>query len=183
VVIPSTAYDVKGLLKTAIRDDNPVLFIEHQMLYVDRGYVPEGEDYTIPFGVARIAKEGKDLTIVVYSNMVKNATAAAEILEKEDGVSVEIIDPRTLVPFDYDTVAKSVNKTGRAVVINQAPYTGSFASHISHEIQQRCFRNLKAPVRIVAAYDVPPPMSRPLENENIPSVERILRNLREVLEY
>jgi len=183
VVIPSTAYDVKGLLKTAIRDDNPVLFIEHQMLYVDRGYVPEGEDYTIPFGVARIAKEGKDLTIVVYSNMVKNATAAAEILEKEDGVSVEIVDPRTLVPFDYDTVAKSVNKTGRAVVINQAPYTGSFASHISHEIQQRCFRNLKAPVRIVAAYDVPPPMSRPLENENIPSVERILRNLREVLEY
>ena len=183
VAIPSTAYDVKGLLKTAIRDDNPVLFIEHQMLYVDKGEVPEGVDYTIPFGQARIAREGKDITVVTYSNIIKNVLAAAEILEKEDGVSVEVVDPRTLVPLDIDTISKSVNKTGRAVVVNQAPYTGSFASHISHEIQQNSFRDLKAPVRVVAAYDVPPPMARPLELENIPSVERILKNLRETLSY
>ena len=183
VVIPSTAYDVKGLLKTAIRDDNPVLFIEHQMLYVDKGKVPEGVDYTIPFGQARIAREGKDITVVTYSNIIKNVLAAAEILEKEDGVSVEVVDPRTLVPLDIETIAKSVNKTGRAVVVNQAPYTGSFASHISHEIQLHSFKNLKAPVKVVAAYDVPPPMARPLELENIPSVERILRNIRETLNY
>ena len=183
VVIPSTAYDVKGLLKTAIRDDNPVLFIEHQMLYVDKGEVPKGVDYTIPFGQARIAREGRDITVVAYSNIIKNVLSAAEILEKEDGVSVEVVDPRTLVPLDIDTIAKSVNKTGRAVVVNQAPYTGSFASHISHEIQQNSFKNLKAPVRVVAAYDVPPPMARPLELENIPSVERILKNVRETLSY
>jgi len=183
VVIPSTAYDVKGLLKTAIRDDNPVLFIEHQMLYVDKGEVPRDVDYTIPFGQARIAKEGKDITVVAYSNIIKNVLKAAEILEKEDGASVEVVDPRTLVPLDLESIKKSVDKTTRAVVVNQAPYTGSFASHISHEIQQNCFRYLKAPVRIVAAYDVPPPMARTLENENIPSVERILRNLREVLSF
>jgi len=179
VVVPSTAYDVKGLLKTAIRDDNPVFFIEHQMLYVDKGKVPENDDYTIPFGKARVAREGKDVTVVVYSNMVKSVLKAAEILEKENGIDIEVIDPRTLVPLDVESIASSVNKTGRAVVINQAPYTGSFASHISHEIQANSFTKLKAPVKVVSAYDVPPPMSHMLEYENIPSVERIVRNIRE----
>jgi len=183
VVMPSTAYDVKGLLKTAIRDDNPVFFIEHQMLYTDRGKVPENEDYTIPFGQARKATEGKDLTVVAYSNIVKNVLEAAEILEKEDGVAVEVIDPRTLVPLDVKTITESVNKTGRAVVVNQAPYTGSFASHISHEIQAYSFKNLKAPVKLVTAYDVPPPMARTLENENIPTVQRIVKGMRETLWY
>ncbi|MGQ9615790.1 MAG: alpha-ketoacid dehydrogenase subunit alpha/beta [Spirochaetota bacterium] len=182
VVIPSTAYDVKGLLKTAIRDDNPVFFIEHQMLYTDKGEVPE-DDYTIPFGVARVAHEGKDITVVTYSNIIKNVFEAGDILAREDGVSIEVIDPRTLVPLDVETIANSVNKTGRAVVVNQAPYTGSFASHIAYEIQDNSFRKLKAPVRVVTAYDVPPPMARTLENENIPTVERILRNIREVLSY
>ena len=181
VAIPSTAYDVKGLLKTAIRDDNPVLFIEHQMLYVDKGEVPEGVDYTIPFGQARIAREGKDITVVTYSNIIKNVLAAAEILEKEDGVSVEVVDPRTLVPLDIDTISKSVNKTGRAVVVNQAPYTGSFASHISHEIQQNSFRDLKAPVRVVAAYDVPVPFSPVLEDFVVPSEAVIEKEIRALL--
>ncbi|MFW6138173.1 MAG: alpha-ketoacid dehydrogenase subunit alpha/beta [Spirochaetota bacterium] len=183
VVIPSTAYDVKGLLKTAIRDDNPVVFIEHQLLYVDRGEVPEGWDYTIPLGQARVAREGRDITVVVYSNLVKGALQAAEVLEREDGVSAEVIDPRSLVPLDTETITRSVQKTRRAVVANQAPYTGSFAGHISHEIHHRAFRSLEAPVRVVAAYDVPPPMSRPLENENIPSVDRLVQNIREVMSY
>lgn len=181
VVIPSTAYDVKGLLKRAIRDDNPVAFIEHQMLYVDRGRVPEDEEYTIPFGQARIAREGKDITVVTYSNMVKNVLTSAEVLEQEDGISVEVVDPRTLVPLDEKTIIESAQKTGRAVIVNQAPYTGSFASHISHTIQTGAFHSLEGPVRIVAAYDIPPPMSPVLENENIPSVERILKAIREAL--
>jgi 2-oxoisovalerate dehydrogenase E1 component len=182
VAIPSNAYDMKGLLKTAIRDDNPVCFIEHQMVYLEKAVVPEGEDYTIPFGQAKVVREGKDITVIAYSNMVTRGLAAAEILAKEDGVQAEIVDPRTLVPLDIETIAGSVNKTGRAVVITQAPYTGGFSSHISHEISKNSFKNMKCPVRIVSGYDVPPPMSHPLEVENMPDPERIARGIRETLE-
>jgi pyruvate dehydrogenase E1 component beta subunit len=170
---------MKGLLKTAIRDDNPVLFVEHQMVYLEKGVVPEKEEYTVPFGEARIAREGKDFTIIAYSNMVSRALAAAEILEKEDGIQTEVVDPRTLVPLDVKTIAGSVNKTGRAAVVVQASYTGSFASHMSHEITRSCFKNMKGPVRIISSYDVTPPMSHPLEIENMPSPERIARSVRE----
>ncbi len=181
VAIPSNAYDMKGLLKTAIRDDNPVFFIEHQMVYLEKAVVPAGEDYTIPFGQARIVREGKDISVVAYSNMVSRALAAAEILDKEDGVRVEVVDPRTLVPLDKKTIADSVNKTGRAVIVTQASYTGSFASHISHEITRSCFGNMKCPVRIVSSYDITPPMSHVLEVENMPDADRIAVGIRETL--
>ena len=181
VAMPSNAYDMKGLLKTAIRDDNPVFFIEHQMVYLEKGVVPAGEDYTIPFGKARVMREGKDITVVALSNMVSRTLRAAEILEKEDGVQVEVVDPRTLVPLDVEGMAKSVNRTGRAAIVLQAYYTASFASHISHEITRACFKNMKAPVRIISSYDITPPMAHPLEVENMPNPDRIVRSIRETL--
>jgi 2-oxoisovalerate dehydrogenase E1 component len=179
VAIPSNPYDLKGLLKTAIRDDNPVVFIEHQWVYLEKSVVPV-EEYLIPFGQANVVREGKDLTIITYSQMVNVVKEAAELLSG-DGVDVEIIYPRTLVPLDIETIVKSVKKTGRAVIVTQAPYTGGFSSHISHEIMRGCFRDMKCPVRIVSGYDVPPPMSHPLEVENMPDAERIARGVRESL--
>jgi 2-oxoisovalerate dehydrogenase E1 component len=180
VVAPSNAYDMKGLLKTAIRDDNPIFFIEHQMVYLEKAVVPAGQEYTVPLGVGNIVREGSDLTIVAYSNMVPRAVIAADELAK-DGINVEIVDPRTLVPLDIDLIAQSVKKTGRVVILGQAVYTAGYASHISHEIVRTSFRDLKAPVRIVSAYDVPPPMAYPLEIENIPSPEKIQRVVRQEL--
>ena len=181
VVAPSNAYDMKGLLKTAIRDDNPVFFVEHQMVYLEKAVVPLDEEYTIPFGKAHIVREGKDFTLIAYSNMVSRCVAAAEKLEKEDGISVEIVDPRTLVPLDIETISASVKKTGSAAIVVQAVYTGGYASHISHEISLHCLRQLKTPVRIISSYDVPPPMAHPLEYENMPNPERISRTVREIL--
>jgi pyruvate dehydrogenase E1 component beta subunit len=182
VAAPSNAYDLKGLLKTAIRDDNPVCFIEHQMVYLEKAVVPEGGDLLIPFGQGNVVREGSDITVVAYSNMVSRSLLAAEKLEKEEGLSVEIVDPRTLVPLDVKTISKSVKKTGRAVVITQAPYTGGYASHISHEITLNCFKEMKCPVRIISGYDVPPPMSHPLEVENMPDPERIALGVKETME-
>ncbi|HOJ20557.1 MAG TPA: dehydrogenase E1 component subunit alpha/beta [Armatimonadota bacterium] len=179
VVMPSTAYDAKGLLKTAIRDNDPVIFIEHQLLYTERGVVPE-EEYLVPFGQAAIRREGKDLTIVAYSRMVDVALEAAEMLAAE-GIQAEVIDPRTLIPFDYDAVTASVEKTGRALLLCQAPETGCFAEHIAYQTQKRAWKSLKAPVRIVAAYNVPPPMSAVLEMENLPDAAKVVRNARELL--
>ncbi|RKY02374.1 MAG: alpha-ketoacid dehydrogenase subunit beta [Spirochaetes bacterium] len=180
VAIPFSAYDVKGLLKTAIRDDNPVVFIEHQHLYIEKDVVPEDE-YTIPFGKGVVRKEGKDITLISYSYQLKATLEAAELVEKEDGVSIEVIDPRTLVPLDEELIVNSVNKTGRAMVVIQAPGRVSFGEHIINIIQAGCLNSLKAPVRQVAAHLVPPPMAQPLERENIPSVEKIAKNIREVL--
>jgi len=181
VVIPYSAYDVKGLLKTAIRDDNPVFFIEHQHLYIEKDVVPE-QEYTIPFGKGVIRREGKDITLVSYSFQLKACIEAAEILQKEDGVSVEIIDPRTLVPLDIELIVDSVKKTGRAVVVVQAPGRGSFGEHIINKVQQNAFQSLKGPVKLIAAHEVPPPMSAPLERENLPSAGKIARNIREMLD-
>jgi pyruvate dehydrogenase E1 component beta subunit len=180
VVMPSTAYDVKGLLKTSIRDDNPVFFIEHQHLYVEKDRVPE-EEYTIPLGKGVVRREGKDITLISYSHQLKACIEAARMLEKKDGVSVEIIDPRTLVPLDEDLIVGSVEKTGRAIVVVQAPGRGSFGEHIIRVVQEKAFDSLKGPVKLVSAHEVPPPMSAPLEHENLPSPEKIARNIREML--
>lgn len=179
VAIPSNPYDLKGLLKTAIRDDNPVCVIEHQWVYLEKNVVPE-EEYTIPFGQANVVREGKDITVVAYSQMVNITKEAAELLEGE-GIDVEIVDPRTLVPLDVETITKSVKKTGRAMIVTQAPYTGGFSSHISHEITRKAFGDMKCPVRIVSGYDVPPPMAHPLEVENMPNAERVARGIKETL--
>ena len=179
VVMPSTPFDAKGLLKAAIRDDNPVMFIEHKMLYGIEGYVPD-EDYVIPYGVADIKREGTDVTVVTYSRMVHRALEAAEKLA-EDGVSVEVIDLRTLKPLDMDTIAASVQKTGRVVGLTEAYKTGSFISELAMRIQEEVFDWLDAPVVRVAAADVPVPMSESLEDAAIPNVEHIIAGIRQVL--
>ncbi|MGQ9729629.1 MAG: alpha-ketoacid dehydrogenase subunit alpha/beta [Candidatus Zipacnadales bacterium] len=179
VVAPSSAYDVKGLLKAAIRDDNPVIFIEHQNMYVEKGEVPE-EEYTIPLGVGAIRREGSDITIVAYSAMMLVAEQAAE-LAAEAGISVELVDPRTLIPLDEKLIIDSVKKTKRAIVMSQAPATGSFAEHIAQVIHSQCFADLVAPVRIVAAHEVPPPMAQSLESENLPSPQKVLRAIQDLI--
>ncbi len=179
VVMPATPYDAKGLLKAAIRDDNPVMFIEHKMLYNEEGFVPD-EDYVIPYGVADVKREGSDVTVVTYSRMVLRALEAAERLARE-GISVEVIDLRTLKPLDMDTIAASVKKTGRVVGITEAYKTGSFLSELAMRIQEEVFDWLDAPVVRVAAADVPVPMSEPLEDACIPNVERIIAGIRQVL--
>ncbi len=180
VAVPFTAYDAKGLLKTAIRDDNPVVFIEHQLLYADLGVVPEGE-YLLPFGKAAVLREGTDVTLISYLYMLKNTLKAAEMLKEKEGIEAEVVDLRTLVPFDMETVSRSVEKTGCCSLVIQAPLVSSFAEHVAFEVQRRVFRALKRPVEIISAYPVPPPMAAPLENENIPSPERIFESVRQLV--
>jgi len=179
VVMPSTPYDVKGLLKTAIRDDNPIMFIEHKMLYGVEGPVPE-EEYLIPLGVADVKREGKDVTVVTYSRMVHRALEAAEHLAGE-GIDVEVIDLRSLKPLDLDTVVASVRKTGRIVGITEAYKTGSFLSELCMLINEVAFDWLDAPMVRVAAADVPVPMSEPLEDAAIPNTTAIIQGIREAL--
>jgi pyruvate/2-oxoglutarate/acetoin dehydrogenase E1 component len=179
VVMPATPFDAKGLLKAAIRDDNPVMFIEHKMIYNNEGYVPD-EDYVIPFGVADVKREGSDVTVISYSRMVLRALEAAEKLA-EEGISVEVIDLRTLKPLDMETIAASVRKTGRVVGVTEAYKTGSFLSELATVIQEEVFDWLDAPVVRVAAADVPVPMSEPLEDACIPSVDRIIAGIRQAL--
>jgi 2-oxoisovalerate dehydrogenase E1 component len=180
VVMPSTPYDAKGLLKAAVRDDNPVMFIEHKMLYGVEGYVPEDEDYIIPFGVADVKREGSDVTVFTYSRMVHRALEAAERLVAE-GISVEVVDLRTLKPLDMETVGESVRKTGRVVGVTEGCKTGSFIGELTARIQEELFDWLDAPIVRVAAADVPVPMSEPLEDEAIPNVERIMAGIRQAL--
>jgi 2-oxoisovalerate dehydrogenase E1 component len=182
VVAPYSAYDVKGLLKTSIRDDNPVVFIEHQHLYIEKDAVPEDE-YTIPLGKGIIRREGKDITLISYSHQLKACIEAADTLEREDGVKVEIVDPRTLVPLDVQMIVDSVCKTGRGVVVVQAPGKGSFGEHIIRVIQECAFDSLKGPLRLISAHEVPPPMAQTLESENLPSAEKIVRNVRDILAH
>jgi 2-oxoisovalerate dehydrogenase E1 component len=179
VVMPSTPYDVKGLLKAAIRDDNPVMFIEHKMIYGVEGHVPD-EDYVIPFGVADVKREGSDVTVVTYSRMVHRALEAAERLA-EEGVSVEVIDLRTLKPLDMETVGRSLQKTGRMVGVTEAYQTGSFISELITRVQKEQFDWLDAPLERVCAADVPVPMSEPLEDAAIPGVEAIVAAIRRTL--
>jgi 2-oxoisovalerate dehydrogenase E1 component len=182
VVMPSTPYDAKGLLKAAIRDDNPVMFIEHKMLYGVEGYVPDGEDadYIIPFGVADVKREGSDITLITYSRMVHRALEAAEQLAGE-GIAVEVIDLRTLKPLDMETIAASVRKTGRVLGVTEAYQTGSFLSELATLIQEELFDWLDAPIMRVAAADVPIPMSEPLEDAAIPGVDAIVAGVHQLL--
>jgi pyruvate dehydrogenase E1 component beta subunit len=175
----STPYDAKGLLKTAIRDDNPVMFFEHKLLYQTRGDVPEGE-YTIPFGKADIKRPGKDVTIIASSWMVLKALETAEELAKQ-GIDVEVIDPRTLVPLDEDTILESVKKTGRAVVVHESHGVCGTGAEIAYIIGEKAFDYLDAPVKRVCAYQTPIPYSKKLETLLIPSKERIAAAVREVL--
>jgi len=178
VVAPSTAYDCKGLLKAAVRDDNCVVFIEHQNLYTEKGVCPE-DDYTIPLGKGIVRREGSDITVVAYSYMAPVALQAAEMVA-EEGISVEMVDPRTLRPLDVDLIASSVSKTGRLLVVCQAPKFGCFGETIAYTAQERCFSAMKAPAKIIAAYDVPPPMAAPLEKENLPTPEKVAAAIREL---
>ncbi|MBN2239989.1 MAG: alpha-ketoacid dehydrogenase subunit beta [Dehalococcoidales bacterium] len=183
IIIPSTPYDVKGLLKTALRDNNPVISFEHMKLGEVTGEVPE-EEYTIPFGEAVIKKEGSDVTLVAISLMVYEAMAAAEELEKQ-GISVEVIDPRTLVPLDKETIHTSVRKTGRLVVVDEACQTCSAASEIAALIAEDAdtFRSLKAPVTRVCGLDVPVPFSPPMEKYSIPDRQKIQDAVLKVMNY
>ena len=175
VVAPSTAGDAKGLLKTAIRDDNPVIFLEHQLLYGDRDVVPAG-DHLVPFGKAAIRREGTDVTIMAYSYMAKIAAQAAELLA-EKGVSAEVIDIRSLIPLDVDTIVNSVKKTNYAALISQAPGTGCYGEHIAFEIQQKAFDYLDAPIELIASYECPPPMAPTLEAEFMPNAQKVCRQV------
>ncbi|MBU4482722.1 MAG: alpha-ketoacid dehydrogenase subunit beta [Actinobacteria bacterium] len=180
VVMPATSYDVKGLLKTAVRDNSPVMFIEHKMIYPVKGAVPE-EEYTIPFGKADIKRKGEDITIFAYSNMVIKSIEAAEELERE-GISCEVIDPRTLVPLDIDEVINSVKKTGRLIIVSEACRRGSVASDISARITERAFDYLHAPVKIVAGLDTPIPYNSTLEQASIPQKADIIKAVKELLQ-
>lgn len=179
VVMPSTAADAKGLLKSAIRDDNPVIFMEQERMYGNKGEVPDEEDFIIPLGVADIKREGKDATIVARSLMVPVALKAAEELEKQ-GVSCEVIDPRTIRPLDIETIINSVKKTNRVVIAEEShPFCG-VGAEISTEIIERAFDYLDAPPRRVSGADVPMPYAKNLENLAIPGVKQIVDAVREV---
>src|SRR5438067_8190115 len=179
VVMPSTPADAKGLLKSAIRDDDPVIFMEQERMYGMKGEVPEDEDFTIPLGVADIKREGTDTTIVARSLTVPTALKAAEELEKQ-GVSCEVIDPRTIRPLDINTIIESVKKTNRIVIAEEShPFCG-VAAEIGAEIAEQAFNFLDAPVKRVSGVDVPMPYAKNLEDMAIPDVERIVAAVREV---
>jgi pyruvate dehydrogenase E1 component beta subunit len=179
VVMPSTAADAKGLLKSAIRDDDPVIFMEQERMYGMKGEVPDDPDFTIPLGVADIKREGKDATIVARSLTVPLALKAAEELEK-DGVSVEVVDPRTIRPLDIDTIIRSVKKTNRVVIVEEShPFCG-VGAEISAQIMERAFDYLDAPVKRLSSADAPMPYAKNLEQLALPDVARIVAAVREV---
>lgn len=179
VVMPSTPADAKGLLKTAIRDDNPVIFIEGQGLYSIQGEVPAGE-YTIPFGKANVLREGKDITFISYLKMVHECLDAAEELSKQ-GIEAEVIDVRSLNPLDTETIFESVRKTGLALVANEAWKTGSAAAEIASLITENCFDYLDAPVIRICAKDVPMPYNRELEQAALPHKKDIVTAVNKLL--
>lgn len=180
VVVPSTPYDAKGLLKTAVRDDNPVVFLEQKLLYKDTGPVPE-EEYLIPFGKAEVKRAGSDLSIVAWGRMVGMCLDVAERLDAE-GISVEVVDPRTLVPLDARTITASAAKTGRLVIVHEAVKTGGFGGEIAALVaDSEAFPLLKAPIRRVAGFDIPVPYSPNLERNAVPTPERIEEAVRDLL--
>lgn len=172
VVLPSTPYDAKGLMKTAIRDDNPVIFFEDKMMYQLKGLVPDG-DYTIPFGVADIKRPGLDITIVATSSMVQIALAAAELLEKL-GISAEIVDPRTTFPLDKDTLIASAKKTSRAIVMDEGYERYGVTAELAAIIAEGAFYYLDAPVKRLGAMDVPVPFSPVLEDLTVPTAASVV---------
>jgi len=179
IVMSSTSYDAKGLLKTAIRDDNPVMFFEHKLLYNIKEPVPE-EEYTVPFGVADVKRKGEDVTIVATLYMVHKSLAAAEELS-EEGISVEVVDPRTLVPLDKQAIINSVKKTGRIVIVTEDCKTGGVSAEIAAVVAEEAIDYLDAPVKRVAEPDTPIPFSPPLERFVIPDEKKIVGAVKEVI--
>jgi pyruvate dehydrogenase E1 component beta subunit len=181
IVVPSTAYDCKGLLKTSIRDDNPVVFLYHKVLITtgSTSQIPE-EEYTIPLGKADIKREGSDVTVVAIALMVHRALAAADKLQKK-GISLEIIDPRSLVPLDKQTIIDSVKKTGKLVVMDEEPKTASAAAEISAMIAEEAFDFLDAPIRRVCAPNTPIPFSPVLEKFWMPDEEDLIKAVTEII--
>jgi 2-oxoisovalerate dehydrogenase E1 component beta subunit len=185
IVYPSTAYDAKGLLKAAIRDDNPVLFEEHKGLYrapALREVLPD-EDYVVPLGVARTARDGSDLTIVTYGAMVHKSAEAADRLQEEDGVSAEIIDLRTLLPMDDEAILSSVKKTGRLLIVHEDTRTGGIAGEIAMRVSESAFEWLDAPMLRVTAIDAPVPYSGSLEDYFLPQTDDIVEAARYLAGY
>jgi pyruvate/2-oxoglutarate/acetoin dehydrogenase E1 component len=182
VVMPSTPYDAKGLLLAAIADNNPIMFVESKLLYKTKGYVPD-EPYIIPLGQADIKRSGTDLTIVAIGVMVPRALEAAAQLAKE-GIEVEVIDPRTLKPYDEATITASVKKTGRLIVVHEAPLVGGFGGEIAAMIgQSEAFAYLEAPIVRLGGADVPVPYNRTLERAMVPQVENIVEAARKLVKY
>jgi pyruvate dehydrogenase E1 component beta subunit len=180
VVMPSTPADAKGLLKSAIRDDNPVIFMEQERMYGIKGEVPEDEDFTIPLGVADVKREGTDCTIVARSMTVPLAIQAAEQLEKEGVCSVEVIDPRTIKPLDIDTIVNSVKKTNRLVIVEESHAFASVGAEISHQVMERAFDYLDAPVKRISTAEAPMPYAKNLEASALPDVPKIIAAVKEV---
>lgn len=178
VIVPSTPYDAKGLLKSAIRDDDPVIFMESEQMYGDKGEVPE-EEYTIPIGVADIKRAGKDVTIVSFGKIIKEAYKAADELEKE-GISCEIIDLRTIRPMDYNTIIESVKKTNRLVILEEAWPFGSVASEITYMVQEKAFDYLDAPIQRITTADTPAPYSPVLLKEWLPNANDVIKAVKKV---
>jgi len=179
VVVPSNPYDAKGLLKAAIRDDDPVIFMESEQMYSDKGEVPDGE-YILPLGVADIKREGTDVTVVSFGKIIKEAYKAAEILEKE-GISLEIIDLRTVRPMDHETILNSVKKTNRLVILEEAWPFASVASEITYQVQENAFDYLDAPIQRITTADTPAPFSPVLLEEWLPNANDVVNAVKKVM--
>ena len=177
VVVPANPYDAKGLLKAAIRDDDPVMFMESELMYGDKGEVPDGE-YILPIGVADVARQGSDVTLVSFGKMLKVAHGAADELAKE-GISAEVINLRSVRPIDYKTIVESVKKTNRLVIVEEAWPLGSIATELTYHIQKNAFDYLDAPVHRVVSEDVPVSYARPLVDASVPSVEKAVKAIKE----
>lgn len=180
VVMPSTAADAKGLLKSAIRDNNPVMFLEQETMYGLKGEVPDTEDFTIPLGVADVKREGSDCTIVARSFTVPQALQAAEIMQKDFDISVEVVDPRTIKPLDIETIVASVKKTNRLVIAEESHAFASVGAEISHQVMENAFDYLDAPIKRISTVEAPMPYARNLEVAALPSVEKIVAAVKEV---
>jgi len=179
VIVPSNPYDAKGLLKSAIRDDDPVIFMESEQMYGDKGEVPDGE-YTIPIGVADIKREGTDVTIVSFGKIIKEAYKAADELDKEN-ISCEVIDLRTVRPMDHKTILNSVKKTNRLVILEEAWPFGNVATEITYQVQSQAFDYLDAPIEKINTADTPAPYSPVLLKEWLPNSEDVIRAVKKVL--
>jgi pyruvate dehydrogenase E1 component beta subunit len=179
VIVPSNPYDAKGLLKSAIRDNDPVIFMESEQMYGDKGEVPEGE-YTLPIGIADIKREGKDVTLVSFGKILKEALKAAEILAEEN-IDCEVIDLRTIRPMDYQTIFESVKKTNRLVILEESWPFGNIATEITYQVQSEIFDYLDAPVEKINTADTPAPYSPVLLKEWLPNAEDVVRSIKKVL--
>jgi 2-oxoisovalerate dehydrogenase E1 component beta subunit len=182
VVCPASAYDAKGLIKAAIRDNNPVIFFEHKYLYRRIKEEVPSEDYIVPLGKARIAREGRDLSIITYAAMVYTALEGAETLSKE-GIDVEIVDLRTVSPLDREAIAETVRKTSKVIILHEHPRTGGLAGEIASIINEEAFDALDGPIVRIAAQDSPVPFSPPQEEYFLPKVSDVLREARRLKAY